>query len=77
MPRAVGLEHWEHSSGLHAGAEALHGWELFSYVKGQAIWQTAGRAIQSGANQDLIMAFAAWSMANTQDRVALEWMGRL
>lgn len=77
VPRAVGLEHWEHSSGLHAGAEALHGWELFSYVKGQAIWQTAGRAIQSGANQHLIMAFAAWSMANTQDRVSLEWMGRL
>lgn len=75
--RAVALEHWEHASGLHADAEALHWWELFSCVKGQAIWQTAARAMQSGANQDLIMAFAAWSMANTQDRVTLELMDRL
>ena len=77
VPRAVALAHWEAASGLQADAEALHWWELFSCVKGQAIWQTAGHAMQSGANPDLMMAFAAWSMANTQDRVALDLMGRL
>lgn len=76
-PRDVAISHWEHTSGLHADPLALHWWDVFSCVKGQAIWQTAARAIQTAANRDLMMAFAAWSMANTQDRATLELLGHL
>lgn len=77
VPRAQAIDTWCRASGLAAEPAALHWWELFSCVKGQAIWQTAANAMQSGANRDLMMALAAWMLANTQDRAILELMGRL
>ena len=37
---------WEAASGLRADPAALHWWELFSSVKGQAIWVSSGREYQ-------------------------------
>lgn len=75
--REDALRWWRAASGLHADPAGLHWWELLSCVKGQAIWLSAARAFQSGANRDLIMAVAAIAMGNTQDRAALELMGKL
>lgn len=77
VPRDVAIDHWQRVSGLTADPVALHWWELFSCVKGQAIWLTAARTLQSGANQDLMMALAAWMMTNPQDRAMLQLMGYL
>ncbi len=68
---------WESASGLRAGPDALHWWEVFSSVKGQAIWVSSGKEFSQGKNQDLILAFAAWFMGNSQDRAVLSTMGRL
>ncbi|MEZ5657991.1 MAG: phosphotransferase family protein [Burkholderiaceae bacterium] len=73
--RAVSI--WERASGLRADPAALGWWELFSSIKGQAIWQGAARAFESGANRDLMMAFAAGVMINSQDRVILDQLGHL
>jgi aminoglycoside phosphotransferase (APT) family kinase protein len=68
---------WEESSRLHADPDALQWWELFSSVKGQAIWVSGGREFGAGQNQDLILGFSSWIMGNSQDRAALLAMGRL
>ena len=75
--RQQAIDWWEQASGLRADPAALHWWELFSCVKGQAIWLSAARAFESGANSDLMMAFAAWMLSNSQDRAVLELMGHL
>jgi len=77
VPHDEAVDIWARASGLRADPAALHWWELFSCVKGQAIWLTAARTLERGANRDLIMAIAAWMMTNSQDRAILELMGRL
>ncbi len=66
---------WEAASGLRADPVALRWWELFACVKGQAIWLSAARAFESGENQDLVMAMAAWIVGDRQDRAILAQMG--
>lgn len=75
--RDVAIAHWEQASGLRADPAALHWWELLACVKGQGIWLGAARAFAQGANRDLMMAFAAWLLTNSQDRAMLELMGHL
>ncbi|HMO42077.1 MAG TPA: phosphotransferase family protein, partial [Phenylobacterium sp.] len=68
---------WEAASGLRAAPDALHWWELFACVKGQAIWVSSARAWIDGANRDPILVYPAWALINAQDRAALKVMGRL
>jgi aminoglycoside phosphotransferase (APT) family kinase protein len=68
---------WEEASGLRADPEALRWWELFSSVKGQAIWISSGREYQDGANKDPVLGLSGWWLSNSQDRAALETMGKL
>ncbi|MEZ5652455.1 MAG: phosphotransferase family protein [Burkholderiaceae bacterium] len=77
VSRQRAIEHWSLSSGLSVDPAALSWWELFSSVKGQAIWQGAAHAFESGANRDLMLAFAASIMINAQDRVMLDQMGHM
>jgi aminoglycoside phosphotransferase (APT) family kinase protein len=68
---------WEEASGLRADPERLRWWELFSSVKGQAIWISSGREYQNGVNQDPVLAMSGWWLMNSQDRAALETLGKL
>jgi aminoglycoside phosphotransferase (APT) family kinase protein len=68
---------WERASGLKADPAALRWWELLNCLKGQAIWLSAARNFQEGANGGAMMAFAAWMCCNSQDRATLELLGRL
>lgn len=68
---------WEKSSGLRADPDALHWWEVFSSVKGQAIWISSAKEFSDGKNQDPILALAPWLMGNAQDRAALHDLGHL
>ena len=77
LSRQQAIGWWEQASGLRADPTALHWWELFSCIKGQAIWLSAARAFERGDNSDLLMAFAAWMLSNSQDRAVLELMGHL
>jgi len=73
--KAIAL--WEAASGLPADPQALHWWELFACLKGQAIWLSAAREFQSGAVRDSMMVLAAWMMCNSQDRATLDLLGQL
>jgi aminoglycoside phosphotransferase (APT) family kinase protein len=77
LPKEDAIRLWEASSGLRADREALRWWELFSCVKGQAIWLSAAREYHDGTNRDPIMALAAWMQCNSQDRAILELLGHL
>jgi aminoglycoside phosphotransferase (APT) family kinase protein len=75
--RADAIRIWEKSSGLRADPDALHWWEIFSSVKGQAIWVSSAKEFSDGKNQDPILAIAAWLMGNSQDRAVLHDLGQL
>lgn len=77
LPKAEAIAIWEQASGLKADPDALTWWELFSVVKGQAIWASSAKAWASGETPELMLALTAWAMVNSHDRAALELMGRL
>ena len=60
-----------------ADPAALRWWELFNTVKGQAIWLAAGKEFIAGDNRDPVLAVPGLIMANSQDRAALELLGKL
>ncbi|HZU64313.1 MAG TPA: phosphotransferase family protein [Novosphingobium sp.] len=76
-PHAEAVRLWEAASGLEADPQALWWWELFTCVKAQAIWNAAAHVWASGAGREVIHAYAAWWLRNTQDKAALELMGQL
>ena len=77
LPRADAIALWEKASGLQADPQALLWWELFSCVKGQGIWVSGSREYSEGANQDPVLGFSGWMMGNSQDRAALQLLGKL
>ena len=77
VDKARAIEIWEGASGLHAEPDALRWWELFSSVKGQAIWISSAKEYQQGKNQDPVLALSGWWLMNAQDRAALETLGVL
>jgi aminoglycoside phosphotransferase (APT) family kinase protein len=77
LPRERAIALWEASSGLKADPAALHWWEVFSGVKGLAIWISSGREYLEGPNRDPILGFTSWWLPNAQDRAILETLGRL
>ncbi len=77
IPREDAVKIWETASGLKAEPAAIHWWELFATVKGQGIWVSSAHAWETGGNKDPILVLSSWSLMNSQDRAALELMGRL
>lgn len=77
VPRDEAIAIWEEASGRRADPDALRWWEIFSSVKGQAIWVSSAREFTKGKNQDLILALSAWLVGNAQDRALLHALGRL
>ncbi len=69
---------WEEVSGLTADPAALEWWELFNCVKAQAIWNACSHVWMAGtAANEVIHAYAAWWLHNSQDKAMLELMGKL
>lgn len=68
---------WERASGLTADPARLRWYELFSDVKGQALWVSAANVWNTSGNKDVILGYASWWLQNTQNRAMLETMGRL
>lgn len=77
LPKEEAVRIWEKASGLRAVPEALRWWELLGCVKGQAIWISAPKAWTDGGNRDPILVVSGWWLTNSQDRAALELLGRL
>lgn len=76
-PREDAIRIWEAASGLTADARALAWWELFTCIKGQAIWNACAHVWESNAGREIIHAYASWWLHNAQDKAVLELMDRL
>lgn len=77
VPREKAIEIWERSAGRQADAAALRWWEVFSAIKGQAIWLAAGHEFVKGTNRDPVLSVPTLIMANSQDRGAMELLEKL
>ena len=77
VPREQAIRIWEEASGREADREALRWWEVFSSVKGRAIWVSSAREFTDGKNSELILVLSAWLVGNAQDRALLDALGRL
>ena len=60
LTRAHAIGFWEQASGLKAEPQALFWWEIFSSLKGAAIWISAAREYADGRNPDPANAFSGW-----------------
>jgi aminoglycoside phosphotransferase (APT) family kinase protein len=77
IPRAEALAIWSTASGLSVDPEALAWWELFSAVKGQAIWTSAAREYRQGGFKDPILAISGWYTARRHDQILADKLMRL
>ena len=59
IPRAETIATWEKASGLRVNPDALQWWEVFSHVKGLAIWITASDTYRNSSNKDATLAFSS------------------
>lgn len=69
IPRAQAYALWEKASGMRIDPVALRWWEVFAAVKGLAIWISAGKEYQTGANRDPVLAFSSWYCTDFHDRL--------
>ena len=67
---------YETATGEPVDREALHWWDVFSGVKGQAIWLTGARSFQEGRSSELVLPLTAYWLTNFQDEILLRSLGR-
>jgi aminoglycoside phosphotransferase (APT) family kinase protein len=60
VPREQAIRIWEETSGLKVDPLAFHWWEIFSSLKGAAIWISAAREYSDMRNPDPVNAFSGW-----------------
>jgi aminoglycoside phosphotransferase (APT) family kinase protein len=77
ISRADALRLWSQASGLQINPEALAWWELFSSVKGQAIWTSAAREYRNGGFKDPVLAISGWYTARRHDQILADRLMRL
>ena len=63
-------------SNIEIDLKSLEWWELFSAVKGMAIWISAGNEFKSGKNIDPINLFSAWIPGDIHLEVILDILER-
>lgn len=73
IDQAEAISHWEEASGLRVDEESLHWWQLFTHLKANAIWFTAGHHVMAGNANDLKYAMAHW-LVDRQEMWMLEDM---
>ncbi|MDF1685217.1 MAG: phosphotransferase family protein [Parvibaculaceae bacterium] len=77
MEREAALALWEEASGFDIDRAALLWWEVFSAVKGLAIWISAGKEFQTGGNADPIMGLSSWYCTDVHTRLLAARMPKL
>ncbi|MBO6635253.1 phosphotransferase family protein [Parvibaculum sp.] len=68
---------WEEASGMKIDPVRLRWWEIFNSLKGLAIWISAGKEYQTGANRDPVLAFSSWYCTDVHDRVLAKRLAAL
>jgi aminoglycoside phosphotransferase (APT) family kinase protein len=74
LPRERAVKVWEETSGFAADPKALFWWELFTSVKGMAIWISQHYVYSTGANSDAINCYGGLWTFDIQSRILLSQM---
>lgn len=77
IPRDEAFRLWEKMSGLTIDPAALRWWEIFSMVKGLAIWISAGNEFKTGKNHEFILAWSGFHPRITHNRLLAERLSNL
>jgi aminoglycoside phosphotransferase (APT) family kinase protein len=72
IDRSRAMEIWQNKSQIEVDADSLAWWELFSCVKGLAIWISAGDEFIKGTNTDPINLFSAWIPGDIHMEIILD-----
>jgi len=73
-PREKAIGIWEQTSGFKAESDALFWWEVFSSIKGMAIWISMNNVYTTGGNTDTIICFGGLWAGDHQRRLLIEQM---
>jgi len=77
IDRSEAINIWSNTSGLTIDEKELEWWELFSCVKGLAIWISAGHEFNSFKNSDPINLFSAWLPGDIHTQIILEKLEKI
>ncbi|WP_084783165.1 phosphotransferase family protein [Bacillus dakarensis] len=77
IPREEAFRQWEETSGFTIDPAALRWWEIFSMVKGLAIWISAGNEFQQGTNKDIVLAWSGFFPRLVHNRLLAERLSTL
>ena len=71
IQREEALDIWVQESKIKIDESSLFWWELFSCVKGLAIWISAGHEFSTGSNTDPVNLFSAWVPGDIHSEIIL------
>jgi aminoglycoside phosphotransferase (APT) family kinase protein len=74
LPRRRAIEIWEQTSGIEIDPAALWWWEIFSSVKGMAIWISMQNVYSSGRNANEAIGYGGLLAMDYQRRILLQQM---
>lgn len=77
IPKDRGLEIWQAESGRAIDPQALRWWEIFSHVKGLAIWISSAKEYAAGSNHDPVLLLSSWLCTTRHNRILSERLRRL
>jgi len=74
LPRDRAIQVWGDVSGFKADRDALFWWEVFSSVKGMAIWTSMAKVYATGGNEDPLICFGGMAALDLQSRILMTQM---
>ncbi|MFO7963421.1 MAG: phosphotransferase family protein [Desulfobacterales bacterium] len=74
LPRDRAVKVWEQASGFKADPAALFWWEVFTSIKGLAIWISQHYVYSNGASTDAINCYGGLWAFDIQSRILLNQM---
>jgi aminoglycoside phosphotransferase (APT) family kinase protein len=74
LPRKRAIEIWEDISGIKVDPAVLSWWELFSSVKGMAIWISMNNVYNDGKNTDAVIGYGGLIALDFQRRILIQQM---
>jgi aminoglycoside phosphotransferase (APT) family kinase protein len=74
IPRKRAIDIWKQTSGFAIEPKALSWWEIFSSVKGMAIWISMNKVYATGKNTDEIIGYGGMAALDFQRRILLQQM---
>lgn len=74
LSRQQAVNIWQETTGFKVNPASLFWWEVFSSVKGMAIWISMSKTYATGATTDPTICFGGLMATDIQDRILIDQM---